>query len=511
MLLAISAYLAGALPSGDPGAGFRTGWFAAVSGRFTVGLVCWLAGAIVLVWAWLRSPASSLRDTLLTGALWAVPLLAAPPLGSRDVYAYACQGWIWAHGADPYSAGVADGGCPSVSSVPELWWHTPTPYGPLAVALSGLLGNLIGLRLLAVAAAAVLAWQLPRLASLAFPVAHTPVGAHAVALRLGLVTPLVLVHGISGAHNDLLVAALLVPALALAASNKSNKSPRAAGDGAAGEATARDGAAGKNGVSEDGAGDGAAGKDRVSEDGAGDGAAGDHAWRGWAKAVAVGLLLVGAVGIKATALVGVPFALLLLRRRGWAGALSAAGAFAALSLVTGLGLGWIPALRNTGELAQWSSPPTAVGMAIGYVTGHADTAIAVTRTIALVALAAFAAWQLAKAWRGRHDIPTVIVACGHTLAATVLLGPVFYPWYAILPIAILATASRDAVTRKWLAPAIVVATFLVLPNGLGIPVLTKAVGAFAVTAVVIATLTGLYRDGRRPSAPVKGVSAAVPD
>ncbi len=406
-LLAVSAYLSGALASGDPGAGFRTGWFAAVSGRFTIGLVCWLAGAIVLVIAWWHSPASSVRDTLITGAMWAAPLLVAPPLGSRDVYAYGCQGWIWWHGGNPYTTGVLDGGCPSAASVPDLWWHTATPYGPLAVVLSGLASAapLVIFRLLALGAAALLAWQLPRLGS-------------PIALRLGLVTPLVLIHGISGLHNDLLVAALVVWSLTLAIGHRA--------------------------------------------------------------AVWVGLVLAAAVGIKATALVAVPFALILLGRRWWVGALSAAGGFAVLSAVTGLGLGWIPALRHTGELAQWSSPPTAVGMAVGYVVGHASTAIAVTRAIGLAALAGFAAWQLYRAWRGRHDPRRVIVACGQTLAAAALLGPVFYPWYAIVPLAVLSATSR-----RWLAPAVVVCTFLVLPNGLGVPVLTKAVGAFAVTAAVI--------------------------
>src|SRR5262249_18584267 len=149
-----------------------------------------------------------------------------PPLGSRDLYAYGCQGWIWWHGGDPYTAGVLDGGCPTAASVPELWWHTPTPYGPLGVLLSGLASAtgapLAAFRLLALLAAALPAWQLPRLASLALPapLAATSAAAstaHAMALRLGLVTPLVLVHGLSGGHHDLLVAALLVAALALAA------------------------------------------------------------------------------------------------------------------------------------------------------------------------------------------------------------------------------------------------------------------------------------------------------
>jgi hypothetical protein len=460
VLLSVSAFLAGALPSGDPGAGFRNGGFGAVPGRFTFGLCCWLVGAFVLCLAWLRSPASTLRQTLVTGALWALPFVVAPPLGSRDVYAYACQGWVWWYGGDPYASGVVDGGCPWAASVPTLWWHTPTPYGPLAVLLSGLatafgsqVAALVVLRLLALLAAALLAYQLPRLAARSLPSAlATPKTsapeAHAVALRLGLVTPLVLLHGISGAHNDLIVAALLVSALTLAATPQNTLST-------GGEARQ----------------------------------AGRALWL----AAGVGLLLAASVGIKATALVAVPFALILTGRRWWVTGLSAAGGFAALSAVTGLGLGWIPALRNTGELAQWSSPPTAVGMAVGYLTGSSAAPIAVARVIGLIALAAFVGWQLARAWLQRGETRAVIVTCGLSLAATVLLGPIFYPWYAIVPIAVLA-----AVTRAWLAPATIVCTFLVLPNGLGVPVLTKAAGAFAVTAALIALLARWIRR-RRPA------------
>src|SRR5215218_6853058 len=92
VLLAAAAVLAGAHPGGDPGARFRTGGFAAVPATFTGGLLCWLAGAIVLTVAWWRLPAPNLRSVFLTGVIWALPLLFVAPLGSRDIYAYACQG-----------------------------------------------------------------------------------------------------------------------------------------------------------------------------------------------------------------------------------------------------------------------------------------------------------------------------------------------------------------------------------------------------------------------------------
>ncbi|GIH04969.1 hypothetical protein Rhe02_30360 [Rhizocola hellebori] len=473
VLLAAAAALAGAHPGGDPGAGFRTGGFAAVPASFSVGLVCWLAGGVVLTVAWWKLPTPNLRTVLLTGALWALPILFAPPLGSRDVYAYACQGWLWNHGQDPYAVGVQAGGCPWFEAVPQLWWQTPTPYGPLAIALSGLAaaaGNLVTgiivLRLLAVASVLVLAWQAPKLA------VHCGLSP-ASAAWLGVVTPLILVHGLSAAHNDLLVAALVVTALTIAATNRSAAL-------AAGRRHEEAAVSGKSRFW-------GAAKPRIPRSRDGHGAAQGARAGLWGRAVVVGVVLAGAVAVKVTAIAVVPFVFILLGRRWWAAAAGVVGGFAGLSLATGLDLGWVQALRGTGELAQWSSVPTAVGMTIGYLLrpfGFApEGPIAVARVVGVAALAVLGISLLFWAWRHRTGTQKIVVASGLALAATAILGPVFYPWYAITPLAVLAASATDK--RRWLAAATVICTFLTLPNGLGVPVLTKAVGAFAVTAALI--------------------------
>ncbi|MFC7758153.1 polyprenol phosphomannose-dependent alpha 1,6 mannosyltransferase MptB [Catellatospora bangladeshensis] len=212
---------------------------------------------------------------------------------------------------------------------------------------------------------------------------------------------------------------------------------------------------------------------------------------GWAAALA-GAAVAGAVGIKVTAVVVVPFVLVLLGRRWWVGAVAGVGGFALFSVVSGLGLGWVGALRGTGELAQWSSPPTAVGMTVGYLLRGvglgewADAAVTVARVLGVLMLAAIGLVALRHAWRHRGQARVVVLACGWVMAATALLGPVFYPWYAVAPLAVLAAAETDARRRRWLAVAAAGCAFLTLPNGLGVPVLTKAVGAFAVTAALIA-------------------------
>jgi alpha-1,6-mannosyltransferase len=214
--------------------------------------------------------------------------------------------------------------------------------------------------------------------------------------------------------------------------------------------------------------------------------------------VLAGVVAAGAVAVKVTAVVVVPFVLLLLGRRWAAGVVGTLAGFVAVSLATGLDLGWVQALRGTGELAQWSSVPTAVGMTVGYLLRpfglDAAGPIAAARVVGVVALAGVGVGLVFWAWRRRAGTQKIVLASGLALAATAILGPVFYPWYAIAPLAVLAASATER--RHWLAVATVICTFLTLPNGLGVPVLTKAVGAFAVTAALIVLAIRTRRPAR---------------
>lgn len=473
-LLAVGALLAGALPWRDPAAAV-----ARAEPVPLAGLAAWLAGTVLLAAAWwrLRDRPPPVRRLLATGALWALPLLTAPPLGSRDVYAYACQGAVYLDGHDPYAVGPAAGGCPWVGAVPALWHDTPAPYGPLAVLVSaaaaavaravplaedGRLLVAVGvLRAVAVVGVALLAWSAVRLAR---ALRVDP----AAAAWLAVVTPLVLVHAVSGAHNDALLAGLLVAGLLLAAlasaPGRAGAQPEAVGRAAA---HAQSQAA--------------------------------HPWRA---ALGAGALLGLAAAVKVTALVALPFAALLvagaatwrpvLRGAALVGG-AAAAVFAALSAVAGLGLGWIGALRGTGSLVQWTSLPSGVGMAAGYllrVLGAPeafDEAVAVARALGLAVLAGLlvALWLRARR-RAAASPRAVVLACGAALAATAVLSPVFYPWYALAPLAVLAVSAVADQVRRWLAVATVALSFLVLPYGLGIAVRTKLPGALLDVAVLVA-------------------------
>jgi alpha-1,6-mannosyltransferase len=317
---------------------------------------------------------------------WVAPLLLAPPLFSRDVYSYAAQGRVVASGMDPYVTGVAvidgwfEGG------VDPMWAETPTPYGPFWLLIARGVANFapdqpaltaLAFRIAALVGLALLVVYVPRLAS---TLGINP----AQALWLGVMNPLVVMHVVSGAHNDALMIGLIVAGFALA----SDRHPIA-------------------GVT----------------------------------AVA----LAGAV--KPIALLALPFIGLLwaglgadwwARIRAWALTLLVTVAvFLVASVLAGVGPGWIGALTTPGEVRTWLSPTTAVGMLIGMATTAlgltVDDALVVTgvRLLGILAALGIVAWLLLRPC-GRSPVRGAALA----FLAVVVLGPVIQPWYLlwILPL-----------------------------------------------------------------------------
>jgi hypothetical protein len=499
-LLAVGGYLAGADPGPAPAGQAEALW--GTDGWFRLGLLACLLGLLALAGAWWRlgdalrgAAPPGVRWVLVTGALWAAPLLVAPPLGSRDVYAYACQGAAWLDGYDPYAVGAADAGCRWLAAVPSLWHDTTAPYGPVALVASAaavglarllaaggpeqLLVAIGGLRAVAVLGALLVAAAGPRLA-------RTCGVDPAAAAWLGLVTPLVALHVVAGAHNDALVAGLVVAGLALAGLARAARSGPAPGD--------RPGLDDAPGLGDGPGLDDGPAPAEASGTGVAAGAAA-RPDRAVTRAAGAGVALGLAVAVKVTAAAALPFALLLAgrgaRRDGGVLAAAAVAGFAGPTLATGLGTGWLRALPDTGALAQWSSPPTGLGMAVGYVLRALgapeayDDAVGVARAVGLVALVVVTAALLWRAWRRAADPAAVVAGGGAVLAAVVLLGPVVYPWYAVTPLAVLAAAVRDPRVRRWLAVATLGLTALVLPSGLGVPVLTKFPGAMLTAAAAV--------------------------
>jgi alpha-1,6-mannosyltransferase len=436
VLLAVAAYRAGASSPWHPTITPRT----ILDGRDGVLTpVAWLLGTLLLTGAWWagRHAVPSTRWAYVTAALWVVPLLPMLPLGSYDVYSYACQGWQQAHGLDPYAGGVDVLGCPWRDAVAPTWYDSPAPYGPVFLVLAGLTTHtsslavtVAGLRIIAVLGVLLTAAGLPVLARRA----GVDPGR---AVWLALACPLVAIHLISGAHNDAVMIGLMVAGLALAAAIQKP-----------------------------------------------------------AALVAAGVLFGLAAGVKVTAIVVIPFAVLLSNQRIRAAFALGGGALiavAGVSLAAGRGLGWVTNLSGSGVSIQWTSPPTAVGMTIDLITRTPDpdsAAIVVTRAIGVVVLAVV---LVVLWWRNRNPL----LGAGLALAATVALAPVFHPWYATWPLTVLAaTLVRDT---KWLVVPCAVASVLCLPDGYNLALAVKTQGAVVMTAGLV--VLGVLAVKRRAKVP----------
>jgi alpha-1,6-mannosyltransferase len=218
-------HLAGAWFFGMPGGLFGSaGTTESVPPIASLALV--FGGLILLTRVWLgllrllrRHPGFPVKRVVLVVVVWALPLMLAPPLFSRDVYTYAAQGEMMSHHINPYSYGPnVLGSTPFNNFGDPFWSGTESPYGPTFLSIDGavdqasghvFLVDLVLLRLLEVAGIAMIAAATPTLAR---SVKRDP--AHAVLLGAG--SPLVLLSLLAGAHNDALMLGLLMAGLAVA-------------------------------------------------------------------------------------------------------------------------------------------------------------------------------------------------------------------------------------------------------------------------------------------------------
>ncbi len=211
LVLAISSVWVGAKPTY-----FRTADNGVAHGAYYVGLILLLVAWLVIGRQLLRVgsevPAAWVRRTAVA---WAVPLFVSVPIASRDVWAYIAQGDLVRHGLNPYQVGPNHLSTTFVDQLSDRWVGTPSPYGPLWLELSAgarwlggghLLVTVGLLRLAAAAGFVLLLYAIPRLA-------RTFGARPEVAMWAMLANPLVLIDGVSGAHNDLLMLGLLAVAL----------------------------------------------------------------------------------------------------------------------------------------------------------------------------------------------------------------------------------------------------------------------------------------------------------
>ncbi len=186
---------------------------------------CYYGGLALLTGAWLvlgRSLRPRHRPDLhalwAAAAIWSVPLVVGPALGSTDLYAYLSQAAVIHAGLNPYRFGPAVlGHSRLVASVPPPWRDAPADYGPLFLALAAIIGaatgshiatGVLGMRLLAVGGLVVVARYVPRLA---VALRADPVRA----TWLAVASPFMLVEFVMAGHNDIVMIALVLAALVM--------------------------------------------------------------------------------------------------------------------------------------------------------------------------------------------------------------------------------------------------------------------------------------------------------
>src|SRR6185369_15448100 len=184
-------------------------------------MLLWVVGLVAICTAWWKGRhlvgrgILTPRWVLVTAALWILPMIFIPPLASRDMYAYACQGALFGSGHNPYHDSISAQPCPWIDSVSVRWRFTLTPYGPLFIPLSAIAAKLGSLT------AAIAAFR----ALAVISVAGMAAGMYALARRAGvpvdralwllMCCPLVPLHLVAGGHNDGLTVAFLVAGFAL--------------------------------------------------------------------------------------------------------------------------------------------------------------------------------------------------------------------------------------------------------------------------------------------------------
>ncbi|MBI2704196.1 MAG: polyprenol phosphomannose-dependent alpha 1,6 mannosyltransferase MptB [Actinobacteria bacterium] len=384
---------------------------------FTAGLVLLGFGWVGLIGRAERLPGSERRKwvtVLAVGLLWTLPVLLGPPLLSNDVYSYVAQGEMASRGFDPTAVGpVVLGRGDTLRAVDPTWRTAPAPYGPAWIGLSEAVVDATGhdpaaavwafraIVVLGVLLAAIGVVQIARY----YGVSET------VALAVGIANPLVIIYLIGGTHNDALMMGFL--ALGVAAALKDRRG-LAIVLVALATAVKLPAAAGLLFLGWHFAGLGASLKQRV---------------------VSV-LKVVGA----------------------------SAAIIAAISVVTGTGIGWITALTNTGKVMDTFSLMTMLGYfasdAVKFlrITENPELLVAPVRLLGVLVSGSLSALLL---WRSdRVGLPR---ALGLSMILVVLLSPVVWPWYLPAGFALVAAAGLGRFRPSYLVVC-VAATALVWPT-----------------------------------------------
>lgn len=377
-------------------------WLAGPFGGSSLNLhVGWLIAVLMLMFAFYAlavraADGLSARGVLMAIAAFHALMLLAPPLLSTDVFSYQAYAKMWSlYGANPFTHG------PHVMALDPLypfigakWVNTPSAYGPVFTAFSYVLAPLSivasALAYKAIAAIASLAtvalvWNAARLRGV------DPVKAAAL---VGL-NPLIVVYGVGGGHNDLLMLALMMAGVVAVLQHR----------------------------------------DRAG-----------------------GALVVLGAGIKLTAGLFLPFAIASGGRLGATrrrrdvviGAATATVVIAILAFALfGSGpLHLLGTLQKTQSEGDWHSIPGFISTRLGLGTvGH------VAGLVLAVAFVAVYLWLMRKVWRGEMDW---IDGAGWVGVALIITASSMLPWYVawLMPFAALGTDRRLWRSALWITAVV---------------------------------------------------------
>lgn len=178
-------------------------------------VIMWI-GVLLLMLSWIVVGGHILRHgrslTTKMMAAWIAPLFFAGPIMSRDLYSYLMQGTLARDGINAYEHGAAANPGPLLFEVSADWRNTTTPYGPLHLWMGEIITSVTGdnitagmfaYKILSIASVLVMAWAVAKLAR------HFGRRA-SVAVWLGVLNPLSIIHLIGGMHNENLMMALVL-------------------------------------------------------------------------------------------------------------------------------------------------------------------------------------------------------------------------------------------------------------------------------------------------------------
>lgn len=379
-------------------------WLRFGHGLVVSSILLWTGVALMLAsWLWLGRRVihrSATEYTMVaTAGFWLAPLLLSVPVFSRDTYSYLAQGALLRDGLDPYVVGPVENVNSLLDNVSPIWTTTTAPYGPAFIMVAKFVTLVVGehvvagtmlLRLSMLPGLVLLLWAAPRVAR--------RIGADpAAALWICALNPLVIIHLMGGVHNEMLMVGLMMAGIALTLADR-------------------------------------------------------PAW---------GVSLVAlAVAVKATAGLALPFMVWMwvhrLRRRRSlspvrafavatvASALIFVAVFAVVSLMAGVGLGWLTALAGSVKIINWLTIPTAAANVINAVGGllipvNFYAVLEVTRIIgiAIIAISLPLLW-----WRFRHTDREALTGIALAMLVVCLFVPAALPWYYTWPLAVMSALAQ---------------------------------------------------------------------